>query len=485
MKPAEVTVPTTTPPCTTPPEEDKTVQNDIRIAVIGNVDSGKSTLVGVLTKCVLDNGNGLVRQYVFNYPHEKENGRTSSIAQEIMGFDAKLEQVQPSRAKASKAELCTQVAAASAKCITFIDLCGHEKYLKTTIFGLVGMVPDYAMIVVGANMGISRMTKEHLGIALALGIPCLIVLTKIDISPPEVTQKTLATLNKLLHGAHRSPQNVKVEDDVAAMAKLVHGGSICPIFCVSNVTGEGIGKFKQFLGHTSSRAHANPLFKTPSDPAEFIIDGIYAVQGVGVVVAGTMLAGTISLNQEVLLGPDPNGEFVPVSIRSIHFNRLQVEKAVAGQAVCFGIKYHGGKKEPLKRSNVRKGMVLVAKTIVPRAVWEFDADVVILQHATMIQEKYQSVIHCGVIQQTAEVARMDKEYLKAKDKGKVTFRFVHRPEYVHAGTTILFREGSTRGIGKILSINYDYKREHPLGPQKKHPKKKQPAPPQPVESPAS
>ena len=39
--------------------------------------------------------------------------------------------------------------------ITFIDLCGHEKYLKTTMFGLLGMLPDYAMVIVGANSGLS------------------------------------------------------------------------------------------------------------------------------------------------------------------------------------------------------------------------------------------------------------------------------------------------------------------------------------------
>lgn len=44
--------------------------------------------------------------------------------------------------------------------MTLIDLCGHERYLKTTIFGLTGMLPDYGLVVIGANMGISRMTKE-------------------------------------------------------------------------------------------------------------------------------------------------------------------------------------------------------------------------------------------------------------------------------------------------------------------------------------
>lgn len=59
---------------------------DIRVAVIGNVDSGKSTLVGVLTKGIMDDGRGFARTKVFNFSHEASNGRTSSIGQEIMGF---------------------------------------------------------------------------------------------------------------------------------------------------------------------------------------------------------------------------------------------------------------------------------------------------------------------------------------------------------------------------------------------------------------
>ena len=67
--------------------------NDVRIAVIGNVDSGKSTMVGVMTKCMKDDGRGSARQKVFNFSHEAANGRTSSIGQEIMGFDESNEQV--------------------------------------------------------------------------------------------------------------------------------------------------------------------------------------------------------------------------------------------------------------------------------------------------------------------------------------------------------------------------------------------------------
>lgn len=59
---------------------EKHPDNYIRIAFVGNVDSGKSTLIGVLTKGILDDGRGASRQKVFNYPHENKTGRTSSIA---------------------------------------------------------------------------------------------------------------------------------------------------------------------------------------------------------------------------------------------------------------------------------------------------------------------------------------------------------------------------------------------------------------------
>ena len=46
-------------------------ENDVRIAVIGNVDSGKSTMVGVMTKSIMDDGRGSARQQVFNFSHEQ------------------------------------------------------------------------------------------------------------------------------------------------------------------------------------------------------------------------------------------------------------------------------------------------------------------------------------------------------------------------------------------------------------------------------
>lgn len=45
---------------------------EVRVAIIGNVDSGKSTLVGVLTRSMLDDGRGLARGKVSGAPRAAE-----------------------------------------------------------------------------------------------------------------------------------------------------------------------------------------------------------------------------------------------------------------------------------------------------------------------------------------------------------------------------------------------------------------------------
>lgn len=92
----------------------------------------------------------------------------------------------------------TEIVPRAKKIVNLIDLCGHEKYLKTTIVGMVGMVPEYTLIVIGANSGLTKMTKEHLGIALALEIPFFIVITKIDMVEQETLKKTINEIKKIL-----------------------------------------------------------------------------------------------------------------------------------------------------------------------------------------------------------------------------------------------------------------------------------------------
>ena len=61
------------------------------------------------------------------------------------------------------------------------DLAGHERYLKTTLYGLTSGAPSCIMIMVGANAGIIGMSKEHLAISLALSVPFIICITKVGV----------------------------------------------------------------------------------------------------------------------------------------------------------------------------------------------------------------------------------------------------------------------------------------------------------------
>jgi hypothetical protein len=47
---------------------------------------------------------------------------------------------------------------------------------------------------------------------------------------------------------------------------------------------------------------------------------------------------------------------------------------------------------------------------------------------------------------------MDKEFMRAGDNGTIKFKFIKKPEYLHLGDIVLFREGRTRGKGKIIKI---------------------------------
>lgn len=103
-------------------------------------------------------------------------------------------------------------------------------------------------------------------------------------------------------------------------------------------------------------------------------------------------------------------------------------------------------------------MVLLEKSSEYKTCREFEAEVIILHHATTIKPKYQAVIHVGVIRQTAQVVEIrDKELLRTGDKGLVLFRFINSPEYLHMGANILFREGRTRGLGQVTRLIYEQK----------------------------
>ena len=221
---------------------------------------------------------------------------------------------------------CSEYIARASKVVTLVDLAGHEKYFKTTAYGLTGHLPDYACVIVGANAGVIGMCKEHFGVAMALKIPAFFVITKTDICPKHILANTIQTLSGILKkpGVKKRPITVRNRADVLLCARNIHADALAPIFLTSSVTGEGLDLVRLFFMLLPQRTSWSEKW---TQPAQFVIDETFVVPGVGTVVAGTVKSGIIRNNSSLLLGPDmTDAGFKPTAVKGIHYKRLLISE---------------------------------------------------------------------------------------------------------------------------------------------------------------
>jgi GTPase len=433
---------------------------EIRIAVMGNVDAGKSTLLGVLKSGSLDNGRGLARECIFKHPHEIETGRTSSVSHHYLETSA-----WKSKDTESKEP---------DKILTFVDLAGHEKYLKTTLYGVNGSSVSYIMIMISAVDGVVGTTKEHLEIALALRVPTFIVITKMDQASdkPDVLEENLHYLEELIvRKKKRKLYPIKNLDEVSKMPGtiLTEKSKVIPLFKISNTTGEGIDLIRNFFTNLPEVIDWRPLRDPKTNKTLMNIQDCYDVHGIGLVVSGVVKRGVIRVGETILIGPF-DGEFKQIIVKSIHDNyKNNIQYLPAGCSGCLAIKAVG--KDVIKKNQIKKGMVITVETL---KIQYFKALVQIIHHPTTIKIGYEPTVHCGTIFQTArimDIVKLDKhtreplpvlkeddpgyddmKLLRAGDLADVTFKFLHHFEFIEPESIIFFREGDTKGLGKITNV---------------------------------
>mmetsp|Transcript_23495 Transcript_23495/g.27739 ORF Transcript_23495/g.27739 Transcript_23495/m.27739 type:complete len:471 (+) Transcript_23495:134-1546(+) len=441
--------------------------NHTRVAVIGSVDAGKSTLIGTLTTGILDDGRGQSRNLITKYKHEIETGRTSTISSHLLGFNTIGKPIVSSPSfNATKRKLKTEdkIAAEADKIVSLVDLAGHEKYLKTTIHGVSSGMVDYALVLVNAKHPPTHMTLQHIGLVSAYGIPIVIVLTKIDGCPKHVLKNTKDEINAIIRSpqVQKQPFVIKKEADVHLVKDKMH--AIAPFVHVSSVTADGLALLNHLLfSLPKRRRHYDKIGKS----FEFLVDDTFFVTGVGLIVSGLVNAGKTSIGNKVWVGPLNDGSFLNTMVKSIHLARTSVGTAISGNTACLALSLDKGQRKLL-----RKGMVVLDEPAEVSSV--FEATMFVTKGSgvdgTTIGNNYQTMVHILHMKQAATIERIQLiqesmichsnssesgVIIRPGSRAKIRFRFTKRKEFIRVGMRVLFRDGCVRASGTVTAVGVE------------------------------
>jgi len=407
----------------------------IVVGTAGHVDHGKSTLVGSLVTGDPDDGEGSTRGFLDVQPHEVERGLSADLSYAVYGFDEDADEPVRMDNPHRKADRAGVVEAAD-RLVSFVDTVGHEPWLRTTIRGLVGQKLDYGLLVVAADDGPTKTTREHLGILLATELPAVVAVTKADAVRDERLAEVEREVESMLRDAGQTPLLVERHGVDTAVAEV--GDGVVPLLRTSAVTKDGIETLDRLFERLPKRA-------TPDREAfRMYVDRSYKVTGVGAVASGTVNSGTVETGDELLLGPMPDGSFREVEVRSIEMHYHRVDKATAGRIVGIALK-------GVDEAAVERGMALVPRESEPEPVREFDAEVMVLNHPTRIQEGYEPVVHLETLSEAAAIFPEEGRLLPG-DTGEARVRFKFRPYLIEEGQRFVFREGSSKGVGTVTGV---------------------------------
>ncbi len=205
--------------------------------------------------------------------------------------------------------------------IGFIDVPGHEKFIKNMVSGIYGI--DILMLIIAADESIMPQTKEHFEICKLLGIKNgFVVVTKIDLVDKEILELVKEEINDFTKGTF-------LENS--------------PIFFVSSVTNEGINDLKNYLINIAKKfipdKPISSIFRLP-------VDRVFTLKGFGTVVTGTTISGSVKVGDNVIIYPQE----IFSKVRNIHVHSSPVEKAYAGQRTALNLQ--GVEKEDIGRGSI-------------------------------------------------------------------------------------------------------------------------------------
>lgn len=301
--------------------------------------------------------------------------------------------------------------------IAFIDVPGHERFIKNMITGASTI--DMAMLVIAADDGIMPQTREHLDILQFLGIKTgLIVITKLDLVSDDWLELVIEDVKKFIKGTFLEK---------------------APIFTVSSVTGKGIKKLKKGILSLSSRfqrKEATGLLRMP-------IDRVFTLKGYGTIVTGSVISGKITVGNEIEI--QPLGE--KVRVRGIQSHNRAVDSITAGHRAALNLQ--GIEKESIKRgySVCTPGYYLPTNLLTCK--------ISLLSSAPTLKYNSRVRIHLGTGEYIARVRLIGRDKLEPGESAiaQVTFDKVVSAGFRYRFIIRSYSPLSTIGGGIVLDVN--------------------------------
>ena len=353
---------------------------NIIVGTAGHIDHGKTSLVKALTGIDAD-----------RLAEEKRRGITIDL-----GF-AHLQLTKEIR-------------------LGFVDVPGHERFIRNMLAGVGGI--DVVLFVIAADESIKPQTREHFDICSLLGIKHgIVALTKSDLVDPEILDLVKLEVEELVAGSFLESAEV---------------------VAVSSFTGAGLDDLRAAL----TRAASAVLVKDATGPMRLPIDRSFTVQGFGTVVTGTLISGSIKVEDEVELMSA--GRLLRV--RGIETYGAKTTQASAGTRTAVNL-------AGIEHTQIHRGMVLAEPGLF-RAVRQVDASLTLLPTAKPLKHRAPAHFHCGTSETPAEVRMISGEILQPGATASVRIRLA-RPVVLSPGDRFILRQFSpvvTIGGGTVVDI---------------------------------
>lgn len=352
----------------------------INLITSGHVDHGKSTLIGRL---LFDSGS-LGEQEL-----RKLKDKAKELKKETFEFAFVMDNLKEERERGVTIDLMHKEFQSDKYFFTVIDCPGHRDFVKNMITG--ASQADAAILVVSAKDGVQEQTREHLFLSKVLGIKQIVV----AINKMDAVKYEEATFNKVKDEVAKLLTSIGYKTDGIPMVA-------CSAYMGDNVVKQS-DKMAWYKGPTLLKAldEAIAVPEKPTDkPLRLPVQDVFTITGVGTVPVGRVETGILKPGDKVIFMPSKTeGE-----VKSIEMHHKELPKAEPGDNVGFNIRGLG-------KGDIRRGDVVGHPNNPPTVVKEFTAQIIVLQHPTVITKGYTPVFHAH----TAHVAGQILELVKKLD----------------------------------------------------------------------